>query len=300
MKTLWLFSIVTIALLLTPSARAADPLSSILVPGEDWKIAVEGITFADGPSCDKDGNLYFSNMRGDNPGIYRVAPDLTKTKITAIPGRSGTKFGPDGKLYACGTGKVVVYDLPDGKETVIVEANIQPNDLIVTNKGLIYITETAKKQVTLINPKTKEVKAADTGTINRPNGINISPDNKTLLVSDYGGLNVWTFTINDDGTLSNKKPAMIMKVGPPPAKPDVAGGDGMTVDTAGRAYVTTLLGVQIFAADGTHLGTLPKPDGVKTLVSAGFAGKDREYLYIMCGDKIYRRKTQAKGALNFQ
>src|SRR5439155_980004 len=141
----------------------------------------------------------------------------------------------------------------------------------------------------LINPKTKEVKPADTG-ITKPNGINISPDNKTLLVSDYGGLNVWTFTIKDDGTLTDKKPAMTMKVGPPPAKPDVAGGDGMTVDTAGRAYVTTLLGVQIFSPDGTHLGTLPKPDGVKTLVSAGFAGKDREYLYIMCGDKIYRRK----------
>src|SRR5207245_3243912 len=136
------------------------------------------------------------------------------------------------RLNGWSTGKVVDYDLPDGKETLLAEG-LQPNDLIVTSKGLIYITETAKKQITLINPKTKEVKPADTG-ITKPNGINISPDNKTLLVSDYGGLNVWTFTIKDDGTLTDKKAAMTMKVGPPPAKPDVAGGDGMTIDPTGR------------------------------------------------------------------
>ena len=91
---------------------------------------------------------------------------------------------------------------------------------------------------------------------------------------------------------------MTMKA--PEKKPDVAGGDGLTVDSAGRAYVTTALGVQVFSPTGELLGVLPKPQNA-SLVNVAFGGdKELSYLYIACGDKIYRRKMLARGIVASQ
>jgi sugar lactone lactonase YvrE len=287
-----------LALVQTPPAGAEaenDALAAVLVDGEEWQVVAEGLGFADGPSCDADGNFYFSDLKGKPPAVYKVTPDGKRSTVVEA-GRSGTKFGADGRLYACGGGKVVAYDLAAGAKESVLAEGLQPNDLAVTHKGYVYITETGKKQVTFLDPKTGEKRAADVG-INKPNGITLSPDQKTLLVSDYGGVNVWTFAIGADGKLTDKKPAMTMKA--PANKPDNAGGDGMTTDTAGRYYVTTALGVQVFSPAGELLGVLPKPkEG--PLTSCGFAGKDLAYLYVTCGDKVYRRMTKATGVLFFR
>ena len=271
-----------------------DKLALILIPGEDWQVVAEDLGFADGSSADADGNLYFSDLRSKPPVIYKVAPDGTKTKI-AEAGMSGTKMGPDGRLYGCGGGKVVAFELPSGKATVIAEG-FKTNDIAITHKGFIYLTETGKSQVTFVDIKTGQARPADIG-ISKPNGIAVTPDQTHLLVSDYGGLNVWSFAIQPDGSLADKKPLMTMKA--PEKKPTVAGGDGMIVDSAGRSYVTTALGLQIFAADGTLLGILPKPQEDKPLTNAAFAGTNLQYLYVSNGTKVFRRKTQAKGVLSY-
>ena len=157
----------------------------------------------------------------------------------------------------------------------------------------MFITDHTKKRVTVVDPKTGQAKAADDG-ITAPNGIGLSPDGTTLYVSDYGGMNVYAFKVSADGTLSEKKALMTMKA--PENKPTVAGGDGMAVDAEGRCYVTTALGLQVFDAGGKLLGVVPKP-GNGPLVSAGFGGKDLDQLYVACGDKLYRRKVKAKGAV---
>ena len=61
------------------------------------------------------------------------------------------KLGPDGKLYTVGTGQAVAYDLPAGTPTVLAE-KLSTNDLAVSARGLLYLTETGKKQITLIDP----------------------------------------------------------------------------------------------------------------------------------------------------
>src|SRR5256714_4505941 len=271
---------------------ADDPSLSSVVPDGKWEVAVEGLGFADGLTCDRDGNLYFSDLKPKPAVIWKLSPDGTKTKVAEGQSRSGLRMGSDGKLYACGSGKITVYELPDGKETILAEG-LQPNDLTVSAKGFVYFTETGKKQVTMVDVKTKSVKAADVG-ISKPNGIALGPDQSVLYVSDYGGINVWSFKVADDGTLSDKKPLMTMKS--PEKTPNVAGGDGMTTDSDGRAYVTTALGVQVFEKDGKLLGILPKPTPNAALVSVGFAGKEMDTLYIACGDKIYKRKANVKGA----
>lgn len=279
-------------------APQADQLAAVLVPGDDWQVVAENLTFADGPASDADGNFYYSDLRATPPAIYKVAPDGKSTKVVAV-GRSGTKMGPDGRLYACGNGQLAAYELPGGAETILAGGGggpasaIQPNDLAVSHRGHVFITETKAKQVTFVDPKTGQTKVADTGT-NRPNGITLSADQSRLLVSEAGGETVWSFAIRPDGTLTDKK--AFAKMAAPAAKPGVAGGDGMTVDTTGRCYVTSALGVQVFSPAGELLGVLPKPrEG--PLTSCGFAGKDLAYLHVTCGDKIYRRKTQATGVV---
>ena len=299
MKTIPLACLLLAALSFAARPQDTDKLAAIFIPGEEWQVAAENLGFADGLCCDAEGNVYFCDMRAKPAAaIFKLAPDGTKTKVLDA-GRSGTHFGPDGRLYTVGDKKCIVYDLaaaaPAADPTVLAEG-ISTNDLTVSSKGFIYLTEFTKKQITLINPKTKEVKAVDLG-IAKPNGIALSPDQKTLYVSDYAGINVWAFTVQSDGTLADKKPLMTMKA--PDKTPDNAGGDGMTVDSEGRAYVTTNLGVQIFAPTGELIAALPKLQAAGSAMSITFGGKEMNYLYVSNGDKIYRRKTLVKGVLSF-
>lgn len=272
------------------SGLAAEALSEILDEGAEWQVAVDGLGFADGLSYDAAGNVFFADLRGPGAGVYKLAPDGTKTRLTS-GSRSGTRLGPDGRLYACGGKTLVALDPASGKETPVA-GELGTNDLAVSPRGHVYITDTGKKQVTVVDPKTGQARPADTG-ITAPNGIGTSPDGGTLYVSDYGGVNVWAFKVRPDGSLADKKTLMTMKA--PQNKPTVANGDGLTVDAAGRVYVTTALGLQIFDPAGTLLGVLPKP-GNGPLVSAGFGGSDLSQLYVACGDKLYRRPTKVKGA----
>jgi enterochelin esterase family protein len=68
----------------------------------------------------------------------------------------------------------------------------------------------------------------------------------------------------------------------------------MTSDAQGRYYVSSHLGVQVFDPTGRMCGVLPNP-GDKGMTSVGFAGPNMEFMYVTCGDKIYRRKVQANG-----
>ena len=282
-------------LFLTSAARAQDmPLSGVLIDGEGWKVVSEGHTFTDGATCDAYGGFYFTDVAKGNT-INKIDVD-GKVSVYAKNAEkiSGLQFGPDGRLYACQVGKykrIVAFD-KEGKLHVIAE-NVEPNDLVVTRKGWIYFTETRKKQVTSISP-TGKVTATPT-RINRPNGITLSPDQGTLAVSDHGGIYVWVYRIEADGSLGFEMPYMTMRS---PGPGQIARGDGMATDHKNRYYVTSAEGLQMFDPTGRMGGVIAKPQN-KPLVSVSFAGKDLSYLYVCCGDKVYRRKTKSKGVLFF-
>ena len=226
--------------------------------------------------------------------------DTTKsfgcTLLDGAPRISGLKFGPDGRFYACTQGpkkQVIAIDVPTGKITVLAD-NVQPNDLVVSRKGYAYFTETGKGQVTIVDAK-GTVRVGATG-INAPNGISLSPDQGTLIVSEYRGTNVWAYRVNPDGSLDAG--ARYMELRTPVGKPD-SGGDGSTTDTAGHYYVTSHLGIQMFDATGRMGGVISKPTN-KGCVSVAFAGANHEYLYACASDRIFRRKMQTRGALFFQ
>lgn len=281
-------------------------LHRLLIEGEDWKVTAEGHEFTDAPCPDGQGGLYFCDLKGPAAGLYRIAADGTQTRLNhhAV---SGMKFvpGDPGHLIGCQGSLKRLVIIPSGTfegttapEAEVLATDVQPNDLVVTKAGFVYFTETGKKQVTSVNLKTKEVRAADTG-ITAPNGIALSPDGGTLGVSDYRGGNVWVFRIEPDGTLTGKSPYMTLRR-PIDAKAKfehweappllaASGGDGMGTDKIGRWFVATTLGVQVFDPTGRECGLLTKPQPAKPLTSCAISG---DYLYATNGDKVFRRRVK--------
>lgn len=294
-----------------PSIHAQDlggdmTLHRLILPDTKWEVVAEGLGFADAPLSDDKGNFYFCDMRSTPPAIWKVAPDGTKSKVIEGIPVSGMKFGPDGRLYAgAGTGKdkhLSAFELPSGKETILAK-DVAPNDLVVTHKGYIYFTETGKKQIVFVNAKTGELRVADTGTVTAPNGIALSPDQRTLAVSDSRGKYVWTYSIEPDGKLTPGVPYMTMRTevdqnaksqdGRTPVYKVASGGDGMSSDLYGRFYVSSALGVQVFDPTGRECGLLPKPYE-KGMTSVHIGGPGGEYIYVTQWDKVLRRKANVK------
>ncbi len=279
-------------------------LLNLLVREQSWEVVAKDLGFADALCTDKAGNFYFCDMKA--PSVVRIGTDGSRKEICK-ESVSGLRFSPDESvLYGCqGAKSRVIAINPANGEVKVVAEGVKPNDLAVTNDGFILITETAAKQVTRIDPKTGEVKVADTG-IGKPNGIALSPDGGTLAVSDYGGTHTWTFRVNAQGVLDAKMPTMPMRlpIDPkaefkfnesPPYVPN-AQGDGMAVDNAGRFYVTSKLGVQVFDPTGRPCGVLPKVDNDQPLTSCVLAGADHSVLYIAHGTKIYSRRLTVQKA----
>lgn len=281
---------------IAPMRLVAGVLADILIDGEDWKLVAEGFGFTDGACTDVEGNFYFMDL-GKGTAIQRISPDGKVSDVVKnAPKCSGLKFGSDGRIYACTQGpkkQLVAIEVSSGTVTVLAD-NVQPNDLVVSHKGYAYFTETGKGQVTIVDGK-GNVRVGATG-INAPNGISLSPDQKTLVVSEYRGTNVWAYPVKDDGSLEAGERAMTLRT--PLNKAD-SGGDGSTTDAAGRYYVTSHIGIQVFDAKGQWVGTIAKPTA-KGCVSVGFAGEGHGYLYACASDRIYRRKTKTAGALFFR
>ena len=274
-------------------------LLNLLLPNEGWKVVAEGLGFADATCADADGNFYFSDMKA--PAVYKVGVDGSRVKLAA-EGVSGLKMGPDGWLYACqGSKKRVIAINPVDGAVREVTTGVQPNDLVITKEGYIYVTETGSQQITFIDSNTGAVWSADHG-IMAPNGIALSPDGGTLAVSEYKGQYVWVFRLEPDGTLSAKSPYMTLRLPldpkgefkptEPPPTLSAAKGDGMCTDWRGRYYVTSALGVQIFDPTGRLCGVLDKPQPSAPLTNCALAGSQHDTLFVTNGDKVLSRKLQ--------
>ncbi|MCF6311889.1 MAG: SMP-30/gluconolactonase/LRE family protein [Verrucomicrobiales bacterium] len=272
------------------------PLSEVLIEGAGWQVVSEGHGFTDGLCSDADGNVYFSDVRSGQV-IYKVDLDGKVSEfVKKAAGISGLQWGADGKLYAClARGRMVVRFDQGGKMEILAK-EVRPNDLVVTYDGNVYFTQTPEQEIVRIDPKGK-MTVVSKGVIVKPNGITLSPDQGTLAVSDYGGKYVWVFRIEKEGTLSYPQNYMTMRTAN--GKPEVAKGDGMATDAEGRYYVTSAVGLQMYDPTGRMGGVIVKPQDAG-LVSVVFGGADLAYLYVACGDTIYRRKTKSKGVLFFE
>ena len=205
--------------------------------------------------------------------------------------------GPNNKLYVCAnkTLQLVTFDLKDKTKTVVASEFPSVNDVVVTTKGAAYMSDHKSKQVWHVSP-TGEKKVVDTG-ITFPNGLILTPDQTQLIVADMQGAGLYIFTIKDDGTLANKQLYFYCQL---PAGKSTCGADGLAMDANGMLYVCTNMGIQVFDQAGRVNGIIPSPVPNRKPSNIEIGGPDRAYLYISVGDKIYRRKTKAKGVLFFE
>ncbi len=275
-----------------PENKSRQPLNDILIPGEDWQAVGGGYRFTEGPAANEKGELYFTDIQASR--IYKVGVEGGIGLFKENSNRAnGLAFGPNGKLYACENGKkrIMAYE-ENGKEQLVLK-DVPSNDIIVAHNGNIYFTDPPDQTVWLLNTK-NEKRAVDTG-IPYPNGICLSPDQSLLYVADTSGQFVYSYSVEEDGSLTNKQRYYWLHMS------DGATGsqaDGMTVDTDGRVYVATQMGVQICDQAGRVNAIIPRPQN-RYLSNVKFGGPNLDTLFVTCGDKVYKRKTKVKGALAF-
>ena len=279
-------------------AGAGSPqLKDILLPGEDWQLVGEGYKFTEGPASNAKGEVFFNDVGSSK--TYRIGADGKPTPfVEESGGGDGQAFGPDGRLHAVASreNKIVAYG-PDATMQPLADG-FRGNDLVALHNGNVYVTEpgwdgTKPSNIWLVK-RNGEKAIVDTG-LKFSNGITVSPDQSLLYVSDSRSHWVYSYQIQPDGTLRHKQRYYWLHS---PDTADDSGADGMEVDTTGRLYVATRLGLQICDQAGRVNCIVPVPNGKVSNVV--FGGAEFDTLYVTAGDRVYKRKVKAKGAPSFQ
>ncbi|HVE16210.1 MAG TPA: SMP-30/gluconolactonase/LRE family protein, partial [Chthoniobacterales bacterium] len=277
-----------------PEAGGDLALSGLLIPGKDWEL-VTSRKFVDAACSDAAGNFYFSDLNGGT-GISKVAVDGTISVYNAqATSVSGLKFGPDGRLYAFQGSRKRVIAIDDKGAIEEIAGGVDGNDLTIDHEGRIYVTETGKKQVVVIEKGKTRVVA--TGP-KAPNGLALSPDQETLAVSDYDGnaTAAWAFRVEANGDLTAGMPVFPYRRFGAAVE---SKGDGVTCDTRGRWYIGTETGVQVFDPNGRPVGlVLPPSSG--PITSLTLSGPGLHWLFALSGDRVYKREVNATGFLPSQ
>jgi gluconolactonase len=256
-------------------------------------------SFTEGPTADREGNVYFTDQ--PNNRILKWGTDGKISTYLQPAGRSnGMCFDRNGFLWTCAEEKNEVWKIsPDKKVEVVAKLYNDkvfngPNDIWVSPSGGVYFSDpffrrewwdhTAKPQekerVYYLAPESK-TPAVVIDDMVRPNGIIGTPDGKTLFVSDMGGKKTYSYTVNADGTLGNKKLFCNF------------GSDGITIDEKGNIYMTGS-GVTVFDKTGTEIGKISVPE--KWTANVCFGGKDRKTLFITASASVYTIRMKVRGA----
>jgi gluconolactonase len=256
-----------------------DAIPGVIAAGQQWKfIWQEAGNNGDGiVGTDDEGLLLAQNdnskvVKLDRNGKPSVAYSETHTGGALSMNKKKALFivqrGLRAKVAQLAPQRRVLADTYQGDPLDCIGGVI--NDLTADSKGGVYFTMGG---VYYADPQGNVTKYGNT----TPNGIILSADEKTLYATN--GPAIAAFDVQPDGSLTNQREFAKLE-GP-------GGGDGSTIDKDERLYVTTNIGVQVLAADGKHLGTIPTPRGV---ITAAFGGKDKKMLYILA-----RGATDANG-----
>lgn len=303
-----------------------DPALDALVPADaQMEVIGEGMRWSEGPVWIKDGGfLLFSDVlantiyRWDAAGGCRAY--LTPSGYTSdVPrggemGSNGLTLDKEGRLLLCQHGDRRVArlespwdDRPPRYTTLVDKFDGKrfnsPNDLVVHSSGAIYFTDPPYGLERNMDDPAKELdfqgvyRLAPDGTvalltkeIERPNGIALSPDEKTLYVASTHGARpvMMAYPLKEDGMIGDGRVFLDARNLPGGRR---GGFDGMKVDQQGNLFATGPGGVLVLTPEGKHLGTL-----ITTQRTANCAfGEDGSTLFITADHTLLRVRLSTKG-----
>jgi len=290
----------------TPTETVAPDIPGVVTGGTRVQVVAEGLRGTEGPIAAPDGTLLLTEQAANV--ITRIDAQGTRsTFLDNTNGCQGLTFDQRGRLIGVLPATKQIAALTPTR-TVLASAFqgkpfLGPNDLVADRKGGVYFTDpggypppgqflTEIPAVYYVRPDGTVVKIVD--DIARPNGIILSPDEKTLYVANTLGAFVVAFDVLPDGSVRNQRNFARLSGILMTNRGVRSGADGLAVDEAGRLYVTSTIGVQVFSPKGTHLGTIPigNPDGPQNLA---FAGPDKKTLYVVGDGAVWKVATLAQG-----
>jgi len=261
----------------TVNAQQSSKLftTSLLTPKDSFTIGVEG------PGVDKDGNLYAVNYQHDGT-IGKITPDGKASIFVELPAGSvgnGIRFDSHGDMLIADYTKHNILKVNMATKEISVFAHegsmSQPNDIAIDNKDRLYASDPNWKagtgRIWRIDTDGKFTLLDSMATVN---GIDVSPDNKTLYVNEL--LRIWAYDLSPEGKISNKH--LIIEF------PDF-GMDGLRVDKDGNIY-------QARYGKGVVAKVSPQGKLLKEIVLIGkkptnvaFGGKDGRTMYVTLQDQ---------------
>ena len=226
---------------------------------------------------------------------------------------NGRTLDLDGRIIQCEHGNRRVTRLePDGRQSVLAdrfEGNRlnSPNDVIVKSDGTVWFTdppygivsdreghkadsELGVNYVFRFDPASGELGIV-TDYLDEPNGLAFSPDEQLLYVTDTsaalredGNHHIVVFDVVDGEALARPRIFAVIE-------PGLA--DGLRVDIGGNVFTSSAEGIQVYADDGTHLGTIHIPEVTS---NCAFGGDDGRRLFVTASSSLYAIDTLTTGA----
>jgi len=283
----------------------------------------------EGPIMGPDGTVYFTDiiftqLKGMKAGIiWNYNPQTGKTKVFRSPSgmANGLAFDGDGNLISCegadfGGRRIVKTDMNNGKSTIVVglfndRPFNAPNDLVIDNNGRIYFTDPRYFGNESIDQPVDGVYRIDTdGTVHliianasKPNGIAISPDQKTLYIANYdlGASNFLEEGFN--GPVSEQNGAILEYMLLPDGNVQFQGvlidlmnngPDGIKVDSEGNIYIAVKGNIEVYSSKGNKLSEIKVPNNSATNLCFG-RGKFSNTLFITTRQKLYTIDVKKEG-----
>jgi gluconolactonase len=271
--------------------RCAQPQKEVLFQSSDHTKENLFTTNIEGPCFDNSGNLYVVNFQKDGT-VGLVKPDGEPELFITLPEGStanSIKFDSKGAmLLADFTGhNVLKVDMQTKAVSVLAHNDKfnQPNDICINKKDQLFASDPKWSDSTgmiwRIEPSGETVLVAD--SMGTTNGIELSPDEKTLYVNESIQRKIWTFNVDDQGNLSNKR--LFAEF------PDF-GFDGMKCDKDGNLYVCRYgKGViAVLSPDGKIIREISlKGKSCSNLV---FGGAENKTVYVTLQDRKGMEKFQ--------
>lgn len=309
------------------AALAAAPLGIAVPPQEIVSKAEVAaiVAFTEGPTADADGNVYFTTMNR----ILRFSPG-GKLSTYREPSNhaNGMVFDAQFRLIACEAGDAAAGEWPRVTRTDIKTGRIEvlaekyqgkrlnaPNDVTVDNKGRIYFTDQARRPsrdpmstgvpgVYRIDPDGRLTRILTAPDIDTPNGLTISPDDRTFYLVETnqtakGPRMIRAYDLQPDGSVTHMRVFHDFFPG--------RSADGLTVDSQGNVYAAaglnrprgtaetldTRCGVYVFSPAGKLLQFIPIYED--TITNLAFGGADLKTLYVTAGKTLFQMRTRIAG-----